>query len=775
MSDSIRLDQTTTINDAGDLITALANNDTFILSQQDGTTKTIDAIELVKEVGRIAGGNTGTVNLAPLVNGLIPSQYVSHGGGTGTTFHLSPDATPGNTAGTVGDLWLSTANYDLYRLTSVTGEGQAATYVWSKQGSIRGTQVQINTADPSTITAGVVGDVIFNINTGAVFELFSISEDGTSFQWDNKGTLHQATQVVSHDDVDGKIATALGDVLSDLEGSDGVFFPAGGTTEDEYGRMEISSTTTEMANTGTADFSITFSAQFPTSIPITTTADKLDAPYMDEMSIISTLERSNEISRTNRGWQVVIAENGKLKVYLNEIDNKTESIVPSFLSSASVLGKRLHVALTFDRDSVLKIYFNGKLDSTHTISLNQGDLSDNRKIAIGYCNTPAGRGFKFLYSQACENLTLYSLNFYEDIFTAEEVEELYHRKNTPNGSDLFLPISYQSNFPQYNQDAWGPIPTYNHGVLSVLNLDGIKHLSLATPAAHQDTHAYIGNTNTSGNSLTPFDNGVVYRITIQLGKLSSHDNVSINGFKMFEGPIGVPSGGEITGHEIFSTRIPTDRNTGIKTYQFAFRKTTEQARLYIVATHNDSTVIDTTAGDSFEVRSIRMEPVKCLASYLPHNITHSKWFDRAARKNDISINGRVKKVKDEVGDHGSFTPSLGSGFAVSGAVGHYRLEGNLCFVHGKLVHDSNTQSDTAVSILGLPFRSHNHHDNLMSFFQIRGSAWNSIGDKVVYGSILSGQNKIALRYNSDNVDNLVRGRNMKDGEWLYFSGTYPLD
>ena len=324
MSDSIRLDQTTTINDAGDLITALANNDTFILSQQDGTTKTIDAIELVKEVGRIAGGNTGTVNLAPLVNGLIPSQYVSHGGGTGTTFHLSPDATPGNTAGTVGDLWLSTANYDLYRLTSVTGEGQAATYVWSKQGSIRGTQVQINTADPSTITAGVVGDVIFNINTGAVFELFSISEDGTNFQWDNKGTLHQATQVVSHEDVDGKIATALGDVLPDLEGADGIFFPDGSGYDEKYGRAEINDTTSEISNIGENDFSITFAARFPDTVPLSTTPLKTSAPYMDEMSLFSTIERALENDRVNRGWQVVIAEDGKLKVYINEIDNKTK-------------------------------------------------------------------------------------------------------------------------------------------------------------------------------------------------------------------------------------------------------------------------------------------------------------------------------------------------------------------------------------------------------------------------------------------------------------------
>ena len=255
MSDSIRLDQTTTINDAGDLVTALANNDTFILSNEDGTTKTIDAIELVKEVGRIAGGNTGTVNLAPLVNGLIPSQYVSHGGGTGTTFHLGSTAAPGDTAGAVGDLWLSTTSYDLWRLASVAGTSPNITYTWAKQGTIRGTQVQINTADPSTNTAGVVGDVIFNINTGAVFELFSISEGGTSFQWDNKGTLHQATQVVSHDDVDGKIATALGDVLSDIEGADGIFFPDGSGYDEKYGRAEINDTTSEISNIGENDFS----------------------------------------------------------------------------------------------------------------------------------------------------------------------------------------------------------------------------------------------------------------------------------------------------------------------------------------------------------------------------------------------------------------------------------------------------------------------------------------------------------------------------------------
>ena len=239
----------------------------------------------------------------------------------------------------------------------------------------------------------------------------------------------------------------------------------------------------------------------------------------------------------------------------------------------------------------------------------------------------------------------------------------------------------------------------------------------------------------------------------------------------------MPSGGEITGHEILSTRIPTGANSGVKEYVGVFRKTSAQSvrRLYIVATHNDSTVFDAAAGDSFEVREVLIEHLKFLASYLPHNITHSKWYDRATRQHDITLLD-IQKVKDEVADHGEWTPSLGAGFTISNAEGHYRIfdNGSMCYAHGRFVHDSNQQSSGHVYISGLPLSAHNHGGNLLSFGQIRGSQWNSIGT-TIYCSILSGENRLALRHLHNNADEQITGDKLRDGGWYYFEIIFPLD
>lgn len=759
MADSILLSETTTINDAGALITALANNDSFILSQQDGTTRTIDAIELVKEIGRIAGLNTGAVNLAPLVNGLIPSQYVSHGGGTGTTFHLSGDAAPANTSGAVGDLWLSTSTYDLFRLTSVSGEGATATYTWTKQGNIRGTQVRVQNSDPSNTTAGIVGDIIFNLGTGEVFELASIN--GANYDWDSKGTLHQDTAPVQSHDLDDAI---ISDQLQN-----GYYFPPA-----RSGRLISGAGINEhLYQFGSSSFSVTMVVDFSNDLP----TDRED-------TIFSTI-RNTGTGIYSKGVRLVIGTDGKLYFYFNDVANRGISAMTKSLGSReSIAGKSALITIAVDRASRnLRIYINNDLQINQSIDPALGDL-DGAGIYLGHMHVQQGDNLHDR-SFPLGDCTIHNLVIWNRVLAIADIKQLVRSKNYPKPTDQYADEgSYDSDFSS-NADGWIGVNSTTARLASS-DFGNVLQIKVGTILSSRKT----------GYKPDVFEPNSVYEVSFLAGKSTDGvNNDRANGFNVYcggiieEQPIGTEHDPAIGNRVLESGVIANTAGSPLKPYKALFRSTTDEdtndaLELRIILTRNGSEVFaDSGQNDSFEFKDFKVRKIGAVEHWSASSPTRLQWTPDYDESNVITNEGAYVYIK-RTGNKiiipeaniilrtGTVTPTF------SYARREMVLQVNERLVHltGRITLNStptaaNLQS-LQLNIQGIPLAASDHGDVILNVLARRITS--TLRGNDVTATIPSGSDTIWLhKIDQSGFSHLTLG-NVERQFDLFFSGTYTI-
>lgn len=738
---SISTDQTTTIPNFGVPKETVEAADILIASEPSGNSVRASFENFVKSIAVLSQSDFSAYKIVVLDgNGHIPSTLLPAVQTSDGNHLFFGENDPGNTSGNQGDVYFATNNQEVWRLESVSGQ----TRNWEKKTSYRGTQVSFLAAAPTGATVGRVGDVIFVPAEAQAYKLIGIN--GDLYNWQLQPAWASNTTVLE-EDIDRKIS----EVINDTESSQYWFF------EDGFGDIKAQ---TPLSHLGTLDFTISFTARFPLAASVPT-----------ERTILNTIYYTAHppAFSTTPGYSIRIATSGKIKVYLNDTNNRQSGSIPHYESSSILFGKLAHVVLSFDRDDKLKIYINGKLDSEHIISSHAGSISNDIIARVG---APVFYDYRNnLPSERLRDFSLYSLCVFSYAADAAAAKKLYHDKNTPPVTDSFAAHIYTSDFSS-DVDGWDAAIARRVTRHSLSTGDFLR-----VAASAVSTSRPIGALRS--NTLEQYS---TYRLQFQARRLST--NSHINGFWMFAGEATYIVSGSITnppqGQIIVDSGVINDNEW--RNYDVYFGTQINSAALGIVL-YDDGTWVTGDGNDGWDFRNFELNKVGAVANYQGHNALHHSFLDAYSREQDIEMIQGINLGKDEVSDHGTFEPNLRFESSidtpnVSLNKGHYRvLKDGLVHVHGRVLVNTIQSHTQPVFITNLPFKSHANADQLPFIVKIDANHWQNV-EGTVYGVIEQNSNEIHLKIQRQGSGIQTRasinGTNVPAGTFIYFDATYAI-
>lgn len=738
---SIDTSQTVTIPNFGSDKETIEAADILIGSEPSGNSVRASFQNFVKSVATLSQSDFSTYKIVVLDgNGHIPSTLLPAVQTSDGNHLFFGEDDPGNTAGNQGDVYFATNNQEVWRLESVSGQ----TRNWEKKTSYRGTQVSFLAAAPTSATPGRVNDVIFVPAEAQAYKLIGIN--GDLYNWQLQPAWASNTTVLE-EDIDRKIS----EVINDVESSQYWFF------EDGFGNIPAR---TPLSHLGTLDFTISFTARFPLAASVPT-----------ERTILNTIYYTTHppAFSTTPGYSIRISTAGKVKVYLNDTNNRQSTAIPHYESTGILFGKLANVILAFDRSDKLKIYINGKLDSEHVISAHQGSISNDEIARVG---APVFYPFATnLPSERLRDFSLYSLCVFSRVLDAEAAKKLYQDKNTPPVTDAFAEHIYTSNFSS-GVDGWtAPIARR------------VTHHSLSTGDFLRVASSAVSTSRPIGairsNTLEQYS---TYRLKFQARRVA--ENTHINGFWIFAGEATYIVSGVVTnppqGQIIVDSGVINDSEW--RDYDVYFGTQINSAALGIVL-YDDGTWVTGDGNDGWDFRNFDLDKVGAIANYQGHNALHHTFLDAYTRAQDIDMVRGITLGKDEVSDHGTFEPNVVFETSsdtpnVSLNKGHYRvLKDGLVHVHGRVLINTIQNHTQPVFITNLPFKSHANADALPFIVKIDANHWENV-EGAVYGLIEQDSNQIDLKIQRQgsgiHTRASINGTNIPSGTYIYFDATYAI-